>query len=60
MWGRGNYFAKKSSYSNGYAHKNNKGELQMFYARLLVGKTYNAGTNSDGSLTKPPATGKNN
>ena len=62
MWGTGNYFAQKSSYSHGYAHTNSNGEFQMFYARLQVGNSYNAGTNSDSTLKKPPpvVAGKNN
>ena len=32
----------------------------MLYARLLVGQTYNAGTNYNRSLKKKPAIGNSN
>ena len=52
MWGRGNYFAVNSLYSNSYAFKTNAGTRKMFAAWVLTGNSVNLGP--DGSLTKPP------
>ncbi|XP_051785447.1 protein mono-ADP-ribosyltransferase TIPARP-like isoform X2 [Erpetoichthys calabaricus] len=38
-YGRGSYFARDASYSNGYAHKNLEGFQFMFLAKVLIGKT---------------------
>ena len=64
MWGRGIYFAQRSSYSHSYAHKpvwdqknrprsdGKDDEREMFLAKLLVGDEVKL--NSDRSLTVPP------
>jgi hypothetical protein len=52
MWGRANYFAVNSSYSNGYRFKNPDGNFQMFYAKVIIGNTVQVASNS--SLTHPP------
>ena len=52
MWGHANYFAKNSSYSNGYAHSKPDGSKQMFVAKVLIGrKTI---IPPDSSLRRPP------
>lgn len=51
MWGRGNYFAVNSSYSNSYAHRVS-GARKMFAAWVLTGNSIHLP--SDGRLTKPP------
>ena len=52
MWGRGNYFAVNSSYSNAYAHVEPGGVHQMLVANVLTGHSYQCQPNS--ALTKPP------
>ena len=42
MWGKGNYFAVKSSYSLGYSHKTRDGYQQMLVARVLTGASYHS------------------
>ena len=37
MWGRGLYFAEKSSYSDKYAHKFPNGEFGIFLALVNLG-----------------------
>ena len=39
MWGRANYFAVNSAYSNTYKSTLSVGTFQMFYARVIVGNT---------------------
>ena len=51
MWGRGNYFAVNSSYSNSYAFSAN-GTRKMFAAYVLTGNSVYRPPN--GSLRKPP------
>jgi Poly(ADP-ribose) polymerase catalytic domain len=39
-WGFANYFALNASYSdNGYKHTLADGTFQMFYARVIIGKS---------------------
>ena len=52
MWGRANYFAVNSSYSNNYRHELGRGEYQMFNAMVIEGKS--SKLQSDGALTMPP------
>lgn len=52
MWGIANYFAVKSSYSNGYSFKKETGERQMFMATVNVGNTIQL--NTDRTLKMPP------
>ena len=52
MWGKANYFAFKSSYSNGYAHVLATGERQMFMAQVIVGKEIVLAPNNQ--LLAPP------
>jgi len=50
MWGRGNYFAVKASYSNGYAY--HQGNLRkLLLARVLTGFSYDCPPQR---LSKPP------
>ena len=51
MWGRGNYFAKNASYSDGYAY-DQSGIRKMFAAWVLTGLSYESVSNA--SLTMPP------
>ena len=39
MWGNGNYFAVKASYSHDYAHRLPDGTRQMFLAKVLTGRS---------------------
>ena len=39
MWGKANYFAFNSSYSNGYASALPNGKKQMFMANVIIGNT---------------------
>ena len=52
MWGRGNYFAVNSSYSNCYAFCTQDGNRKMFAAWVLTGSSFHS--NSNPNLTKPP------
>ncbi len=52
MWGRANYFAVNSSYSNSYRSTLPSGENQMFNAQVIVGNFKEL--NSDGSIKMPP------
>ncbi|TNV84716.1 hypothetical protein FGO68_gene4511 [Halteria grandinella] len=52
MWGRANYFAAKASYSHDYRHTLPNGLFQMFYARVILGKSKELA--SDKSLKEPP------
>ena len=67
LWGRGIYFATKSSYSHHYAYKptetetNNQDEREMFLAKLLVGNEIEMNRDESpekasecSSLTVPP------
>ena len=38
MWGKANYFALNSSYSNNYAFKYEDGSRKMFMALVTLGK----------------------
>ena len=52
MWGRGNYFAKNSSYSDGFAYQDlESGLRKMFAAWVLTGICYDS---QPRSLIKPP------
>lgn len=51
MWGKGNYFAKNASYSDGYAYQDNV-TRKMFAAWVLTGICYDSPPN--GTLIKPP------
>ena len=51
MWGRGNYFAVNSSYSDAYAFHTNR-VRKMFAAWVLTGNSVYRGP--DNTLTKPP------
>ena len=52
LWGRGNYFAVNSSYSNSFAYRTNSGAKQMFAAWVLIGNSITLPP--DSTLTKPP------
>ena len=39
MWGRANYFAVNSAYSNSYKSTLPDGTSQMFYANVIIGNT---------------------
>ncbi|KAL4473380.1 hypothetical protein ABPG72_015623 [Tetrahymena utriculariae] len=51
MYGRGTYFHDMASYSYGFGH-NKGGKIQLFCAKVLIGKCYATGPN--GNLTAPP------
>ncbi len=51
LWGRGNYFAKNSSYSDSFAYKD-AGLKKMFVAWVLTGISHDSP--QDNSLTMPP------
>ncbi|TNV84727.1 hypothetical protein FGO68_gene5670 [Halteria grandinella] len=52
MWGRANYFAAKASYSHDYRHTLPNGSFQMFYARVILGKSKALAPNK--ALREPP------
>ena len=52
MWGRGNYFAVNSKYSNSYAFRADGGAKKMFAASVLTGNSICL--HSDRSLVQPP------
>ena len=52
LWGRGNYFATKASYSDMYAHKVAGGEKQIFLVLVLTGDS--ARCEKSRELTMPP------
>ena len=52
MWGIGNYFAVKASYSDMYAHCLSDGTHQMFLAKVLTGKSIELPP--DDTLRVPP------
>ena len=52
MWGRGNYFAVNSKYSNGYAFSTSGGTKKMFAAWVLTGNS--KCLPSDRELVQPP------
>jgi Poly(ADP-ribose) polymerase catalytic domain len=52
MWGKAIYFAVKAAYSHQYRHNLSNGTSQMFYARVIIGKTKQM--NPDNTLIKPP------
>ena len=52
MWGNGNYFAMKASYSNKYAYRLPDGTRQIFLAKVLTGQSIEL--KPDSSLRMPP------
>ncbi|TNV85324.1 hypothetical protein FGO68_gene8464 [Halteria grandinella] len=52
MWGRAIYFATRSSYSDDYHYKLPDGSFQMFYARVILGKSKEMAM--DRGLREPP------
>ena len=52
MWGRANYFAEKSSYSNNYSSSLPTGQKQMFMATVIIGNTIVL--QPDKNLRQPP------
>jgi hypothetical protein len=52
MWGRASYFAVNASYSNAYAFTTPNRMMQMFSARVVIGKSIVLA--SDTSYIKPP------
>ena len=55
LWGRGNYFAVNSLYSDAYAHTEPGGVRQMLVASVLTGHSYFC--QADPNLTQPPFRG---
>ena len=56
MWGRGNYFAKNASYSDGFAYMDS-GLRKLLAAWVLTGIPHDSPP--DGSLTMPPQRTRN-
>ena len=52
MWGQGNYFAEKASYSDNYAYQHSNGTKQFFLAKVLTGDSIQL--ESDTKLRMPP------
>jgi hypothetical protein len=52
MWGKANYFAANSVYSNSYKFQLPDGTSQMFFARVILGKSVTL--NPDKKLKEPP------
>lgn len=52
MWGQGNYFAEKASYSDTYAYQAPNGTKQFFLAKVLTGDSITL--QSDTKLRMPP------
>ena len=52
MWGQGNYFAEKASYSDNYAYQHPNDTKQLFLAKVLTGDTIEL--KSDTKLRMPP------
>ena len=52
MWGQGNYFAEKASYSDNYAYQDPNGTKQLFLAKVLTGDSIEL--KSDTKLRMPP------
>ena len=52
MWGQGNYFAEKASYSDTYAYQDPNGTKQFFLAKVLTGDSIQL--ESDTKLRMPP------
>ena len=52
MWGQGNYFAEKASYSNNYAYRHPNGTRQFFLAKVLTGDSIQLEFNT--KLRMPP------
>lgn len=52
MWGQGNYFAEKASYSDNYAYQHPNGTKQFFLAKVLTGDSTEL--KSDTKLRMPP------
>ena len=52
MWGQGNYFAEKASYSDTYAYQYPNGTKQFFLAKVLTGDSIQL--KSDTKLRMPP------
>jgi hypothetical protein len=52
MWGKANYFALNSSYSNNYAFKDEDGSRKMFMALVTLGKDIKM--QPDRNLRQPP------
>ena len=40
MWGRASYFAQNASYSHKYGYRLTGAHMQMFLARVVVGKSH--------------------
>lgn len=53
LWGKGNYFAVKASYSHSYAHSSTNELKQMFVALVLTGHVYECPA-SNTKLRRPP------
>ena len=59
FWGKANYFAVNSSYSDDYSYKIPSTNLkQMFIAKVLIGDSVNVMPNNS-SLVEPPSYEKN-
>ncbi len=59
FWGKANYFAVNSSYSNGYSYNIPSTNLkQMFIPKVLIGDSVNVMPNNS-SLIEPPLYEKN-
>ena len=55
LWGTGAYFAVKAQYSDRYCYfDSSSGIRQLLLVKVLTGRSYNYGTTTDPSLTKPP------
>ena len=52
MWGQGNYFAERASYSDNYAYQHPNGTKQLFLAKVLTGDSIEL--KSDEKLRMPP------
>ena len=52
MWGQGNYFAEKASYSDNYAYRHPSGIKQFFLAKVLTGESIQLPSNN--MLRMPP------
>ena len=56
LWGQGNYFALKASYSDSYAYRLPNGSKQMFLVKVLAGDSVEL--KPDRSLRKAPGKGQ--
>ena len=52
LWGQGNYFAERASYSDNYAYQDPNGTKQFFLAKVLTGDSTEL--KSDEKLRMPP------